>query len=78
MSMIGPKNLFSQQLHGEKYRADGETYDDYCVRYSRATSDGDDHFHRLLGMKCSGGKVFGGGVGQQAGKGTPIPLGKTE
>jgi ribonucleoside-diphosphate reductase alpha chain len=50
MSMIGPKNLFSQQLHGEKYRADGETYDDYCVRYSRATSDGDDHFHRLLGM----------------------------
>ena len=50
MSMIGPKNLFSQQLHGEKYRADGESFDDYCVRYSRTTSDGDDHFHRLLSM----------------------------
>ena len=50
MSMIGPKNLFSQQLHGEKYRADGESFDDYCVRYSRTTSDGDEHFHRLLGM----------------------------
>ena len=50
MTQIGPKNLFSQQLHGEKYRADGETFDDYSVRYSRATCDGDDHFHRLLGM----------------------------
>lgn len=50
MTTIGPKNLFSQQLHGEKYRADGETFDDYCVRFSRTTSDGDDHFHRLLWM----------------------------
>jgi ribonucleoside-diphosphate reductase alpha chain len=50
MTTIGPKNLFSQNLHGEKYRADGETFDDYCVRFSRTTSDGDDHFHRLLGM----------------------------
>ena len=47
---IGPKNLFSQQLHGEKYRADGESFDDYSVRYSRATADDDGHYRRLLEM----------------------------
>ena len=50
MTAFGPQNLFSQQLHGEKYRADGESFDDYAVRYSRATADGDDHFHQLLDM----------------------------
>ena len=50
MTAFGPQNLFSQQLHGEKYRADGESFDDYAVRYSRATADGDEHFHHLLDM----------------------------
>ena len=47
--MIGPQNPFSEQLHAEKYRSDRETFDDYAVRYARATSDGADHFHHLLG-----------------------------
>ncbi len=46
--MIGPQNPFSEQLHAQKYRADGETYDDYTVRYARATSDDDGHFRHLL------------------------------
>lgn len=46
--MIGPQNPFSEQLHAQKYRADGETYDEYCVRYSRTTSDDEAHFRQLL------------------------------
>jgi ribonucleoside-diphosphate reductase alpha chain len=50
MSHIGPRNPFSQNLHAIKYRADNESFDDYTVRYSRATADNDAHFHHLLDM----------------------------
>ena len=46
--MIGPETAFSRQLHAEKYRADGESFDDYCVRYARATADDFEHFDRHL------------------------------
>lgn len=69
MTQIGPQNLFSQQLHGEKYRADGESYDDYAVRYSRATADGEEHFHHLLDM--TRGMRFLPGGRQQRAVGTP-------
>src|SRR5262245_33104468 len=46
--MIGPENPFSQELHATKYRGDGESFDDYCVRYARSTSDDERHFRRLL------------------------------
>jgi ribonucleoside-diphosphate reductase alpha chain len=49
MSSIGPANLFSQQLHQLKYRADGESFDDYCVRYARTLADDESHFRHLLG-----------------------------
>lgn len=31
-----------------KYRAPGETFDDYCVRYARTVADNEPHFRRLL------------------------------
>jgi ribonucleoside-diphosphate reductase alpha chain len=46
--MFGPENAFSQQLHSQKYRADGESFDDYAVRYARATADSETHFRALL------------------------------
>ncbi len=45
---IGPRNSFSQQLHAEKYRQNGETFDDFCVRYARTTCDDESHFRKLL------------------------------
>jgi ribonucleoside-diphosphate reductase alpha chain len=47
--MIGPQNPFSQQLHAGKYRGEGETFDDYTVRYSRAVADDEGHRLHLLG-----------------------------
>lgn len=46
--MIGPRNLFSQELHRVKYRQRGESFDDYCVRYARTTADDERHFRHLL------------------------------
>ena len=46
--MFGPSTLYSQSLHAAKYRADGETFDDYCVRYARVACDDEQHFRHLL------------------------------
>ena len=46
--MYGPQNPFSQELHSTKYRADGESFDDYCVRYARTTAHDERHFRDLL------------------------------
>lgn len=46
--MVGPANPFSQELHAVKYRQPGESFDDYCVRYSRTLADDERHFRRLL------------------------------
>ena len=46
--MYGPQNPFSQELHATKYRADGESFDDYCVRYARTTAHDEKHFRDLL------------------------------
>lgn len=45
---VGPENIFSQQLHRMKYRTDGESFDDYAVRYARTVADGEKHFRHLL------------------------------
>jgi ribonucleoside-diphosphate reductase alpha chain len=45
---LGPENLFSQHLHQIKYRGDGESYDDYAVRYARTLADDERHFRHLL------------------------------
>jgi ribonucleoside-diphosphate reductase alpha chain len=47
--MIGPQTAFSQHLHSIKYRTDGESFDDYCVRYARTLADDEYHFRHLLG-----------------------------
>ncbi len=44
----GPRTKFGQLLHETKYRAPDEKFDDYCVRWSRATTDTDKDFRRAL------------------------------
>jgi ribonucleoside-diphosphate reductase alpha chain len=44
----GPRTAFGQLLHSTKYRAKEEKFDDYCVRWSRATTDNDKDFRRAL------------------------------
>lgn len=47
--MIGPETEFSQKLHQVKYRpGTNETFDDYCVRWSRTLKDSEQHFYQLL------------------------------
>lgn len=46
--LMGPRTPFSQQLHQEKYRQRGESFDDYAVRYARTTADDEAHFRKLL------------------------------
>jgi ribonucleoside-diphosphate reductase alpha chain len=44
----GPRTAFGQTIHAMKYRAPGETFDDYCIRYARKVADDEKHFRRLL------------------------------
>lgn len=46
--MYGPVTPYSEHLHATKYRVDSETFDDYCVRYARTTTDDEIHFRHLL------------------------------
>lgn len=46
--VYGPRTAFGQLLHSTKYRAPEEKYDDYCVRWSRATTDTDRDFRRAI------------------------------
>jgi len=46
--LYGPRTDFGRLIHSMKYRAPEETYDDYCVRYSRTTADDEQHFRRTL------------------------------
>lgn len=44
----GPRTEFGRAIHATKYRAPDETFDDYAVRWSRATTDTDKDFRRAL------------------------------
>jgi len=46
--MYGPSLPYSEHLHATKYRGDNESFDDYCIRYARTTSDDEQHFRHLL------------------------------
>lgn len=46
--MYGPETEYAQHLHATKYRGEGETFDDYCIRYARAAADDEQHFRHLL------------------------------
>ena len=46
--IYGPRTEHGQLLHGMKYRDPGETYDDYCIRYARTTTDTPQEFRRQL------------------------------
>ena len=62
---IGPRNPFSQELHRKKYRQQGESFDDYCIRYARTTADDNTHFRHLLdGLRSQA--ILPGGRQQRA------------
>lgn len=44
----GPRTEFGKIIHSTKYRAPEEKFDDYAVRWSRATTDNDKDFRRAL------------------------------
>lgn len=44
----GPRTDFGAMVHAMKYRAPEESFDDYCVRYARATTDTDREFYKLV------------------------------
>lgn len=46
--IYGPRTEHGQLLHQMKYRDPGETYDDYCIRYARTTTDTPAEFRRQL------------------------------
>jgi ribonucleoside-diphosphate reductase alpha chain len=46
--MYGPQTEYAQHLHATKYRGEDESFDDYCIRYARATSENESHFRHLL------------------------------
>jgi ribonucleoside-diphosphate reductase alpha chain len=68
--MIGPANPFSESLHAAKYRQPGESFDDYCVRYSRTLADDERHFRHLLSA-TRGQRLLPGGR-QQLAVGNPF------
>lgn len=46
--IYGPRNEYGQLIHAMKYRDPGETFDDYCIRYARTTTDTPQEFRRQL------------------------------
>jgi ribonucleoside-diphosphate reductase alpha chain len=53
--MIGPQVPFSQELHAQKYRGEGESFREAMNRVAAALKDNDDHYAKfrdaLLGMR---------------------------
>jgi ribonucleoside-diphosphate reductase alpha chain len=45
---FGPRTDFGQMIHAMKYRSPEESFDDYCIRYARATCDTEPEFRTLL------------------------------
>lgn len=54
-TIVGPRQLFSEQLHKEKYRLPGESFRDSCSRVASALKDDKAHYlasrEVLLGMR---------------------------
>lgn len=44
---FGPQVLFSQRIHAEKYRLEGESFDEANARVCGALADSDDHFRTI-------------------------------
>lgn len=65
MPATGPQTAAAQQLHAIKYRNDGESFDDYAVRYARTTADDEKHFRHLLSGTREQ-RILPGGRQQQA------------
>jgi ribonucleoside-diphosphate reductase alpha chain len=45
MNDIGPQLAFSDQLHADKYRGEGEGHKEACNRIASATTNDQEHFH---------------------------------
>ena len=59
---VGPQLAFSDKLHAEKYRGEGESFKEAMNRVASALSDGPEHFHSfrniLLDMRfLPGGRI---------------------
>lgn len=55
-------DIFLDQLHAEKYRAPGETFEDSCARVADAVKDSDAHFRAIYEITRNRRFVFGGRV----------------
>lgn len=49
LDSVGPKTLYSDQLHAEKYRLPGETFRDAMNRVASGLADGKEHYHAFRG-----------------------------
>jgi len=47
---VGPTQPFSQHLHAQKYRSEGETFREAANRIASTLADGDAHFHTFREM----------------------------
>lgn len=67
--MNGPTNPLSRQIHSEKYRADGESFEESVNRVSSALKDSDEHFHQLREILGDMRFLPGGRIQAAAGSG---------
>lgn len=67
--MRGPTNPLSQQIHSEKYRADGESFEESVNRVASALKDSDEHFHQLREILGDMRFLPGGRIQAAAGSG---------
>ena len=65
----GPRLEFSDRLHAEKYRLQGEDYRGKCARVAGALADDDEHFHHYYEITLAERFLEAGRV--QAGMGAP-------
>lgn len=47
MQDYGPKTIFSDSLHAEKYRSKGESFRECVTRVANALSDDENHFKQV-------------------------------
>jgi len=65
----GPQTRFSDNLHAQKYRSEGETFEDSMYRIANALKDDTNHFNALKNILLDMRFMPGGRV--QAGAGSP-------
>jgi ribonucleoside-diphosphate reductase alpha chain len=62
MNDIGPQLPFSDQLHADKYRGEGESFKEGCNRIASATTHDQDHFHAFRDSLLYQRSLLGGRI----------------